>query len=207
MRAKLLTLFAGVSVGAIVAAVLGLLIFGAEFRSFRARAKADAAPVVAPPTKLEAGSDDKLLLDRDVQAIEPGKRGRQKIAEKYDRPDLTAEAVAETIAAGAIPAEVLGERTIPCPGGDAEGLLTLEPSGRVEITVKPKPEKFWDWRSSYEAGAVYGRSLAGEVRGRGWVAAEPFGAGRFRLRGEAGVDVHGGISDGYVMAGFVWRSK
>jgi hypothetical protein len=54
---------------------------------------------------------------------------------------------------------------------------------------------------------MYGIGSEGEARGRAWGAVEPLRFGRLHLRGEIGADVRAGVTDGYVMAGVVWRSK
>lgn len=213
MRAKLAALLAGLSLGAILAAVVAFLIFGAEFRSFRARAQADAAPVVALPTVVEEKAAEKVLPGRNVQAIEPGQKGRQKIAARYERPDLAevpppAPPAGDPSAADQPPhVEIIGEREIPMLPDGGTGLLTFEADGRVELTVKPKRRKFLEWSPVYEAGAVYGIGTAGETRGRAWVAVEPLRLGKCYVRAEGGAEVRAGVTDGYVAAGAVCRSK
>ena len=181
-KAKLALLTGNIVV--IAGALLGLTLLVGECRDFRAGGKAATEPIVAPPTKLEQKAEPKILPCRDVQAIEPGEKARQKLAEKYHRPDLApkADANARAFETGitAPRAEILGERQIqPAPEGGTD-LVTLEPDGRVEITVVAAPEKLWSWRTTYEAGALYGvgtSSGTGDTRARAWAAIEPLRGG------------------------------
>lgn len=199
----------------IAGALLGLTLLVGECRDFRGDRARATAPVVAPPTKAEQKAEQKVLPCRDVQAIEPGARARQRIAEKYHRPDLVAPPDGNARAfelgvtrppAGA-PAEILGERQIPPAPAGGTALVTLEPDGRVEITVVAAPEKLIEWKSTYEAGALYGVGHGGDTRGRGWVAVEPLRFARLHLRVEAGVDLRAGSAEPYAMVGVVWRSR
>lgn len=196
----------------IAMALAGVAILVGECRDFRARGKADTAPVVAPPTKLEQKAEPKVLPCRDVQAIEPGTKARQKIAEKYNRPDLAPDPNARAFELGITqpPAEILGERKLqPMPNGGT-ALVTLEPDGRVEVTVVANPEKLFEWRTTYEAGALYGYGTnggTGDTRARAWVAAEPLRFAHLHLRIEAGADLRAGTTDPYALAGIVWRSR
>jgi hypothetical protein len=90
-------------------------------------------------------------------------------------------------------------------GGTA--LVTLEPGGAVEVTVKPEPERVFDFRATWEVGGLYGLGSEGDTRARGWAAVEPLRFGRIHLLAEAGVDLRSGETDVYVMAGAVWRSR
>jgi hypothetical protein len=152
MRAKILTFLAGISGGAILLAVVGILVFGGEWRAFRTIKKDLIVPVVAPPTKAEEKAPPKVLPDRDVQATDPAPKARKKIAETYNRPDLTAEAVEQLEVAGVTPAEIIGEKEIRPLKNGGTGLLTIEPSGEVRLTVVATPEKFFRWSNEWEAG-------------------------------------------------------
>lgn len=212
-KSKLAT--AGLSTTALVVCILGGIALAGECNSFRAdRAKA-IAPVVAPPTKIEEKAEPKLLPCRDVQAIEPGTRIRQKLADKYHRPDLAPDPNARAFELGITHttknpqpmAEILGERQLqPLPAGGT-ALATLEPDGRVEITVVAAPEKLFELRATYEAGALYGIGQAGDTSARGWVAVEPVRFARLHLRIEVGADLRAGTTDPYALAGIVWRSR
>lgn len=202
----------GLSTTALVVCILGGVALAGECNGFRADRAKDTAPVVAPPTKVEQKAEPKLLPCRDVQAIEPGTRARQKLAEKYHRPDLAQPApeLARQFEQGISrlkPAEILGERELPAAPQGGTALLTLEPDGRVEITVVEKPEPLFEWRAHYEAGGLYGIGQGGDTRGRGWVAVEPLRFARLHLRVEGGVDLREGAANGYAMAGVVWRSR
>lgn len=214
-KARLALLSANAVVIAMTLAGVGL--FVGECRDFRARGKADTAPVVAPPTKIEQKAEPKVLPCRDVQAIEPGAKARQKLAEKYHRPDLAQKSSQAELARpvkspdfdkpAAPPAEILGERMLhPMPTGGT-ALVTLEPDGRVELTVVANPERLFEWRTTYEAGALYGIGQEGDTRARAWVAAEPLRFARLHLRIEAGADLRAGTTDPYIQAGVVWRSR
>lgn len=215
-KAKLAPLaITGLSTTALVACIIGGIVLAGECNSFRGKTKLDTAPVVAPPTKIEQKAEPKLLPCRDVQAIEPGTKARQKLAAKYHRPDLApAPAPSDTANARAFelgltqpPAEILGERRLQRMPEGGTALLTLEPDGRVELTVIAAPEKLFEWRSTYEFGGAYGIGQAGDTRGRAWAAVEPLRFARIHLRAEAGVDLRSGTTDAYALAGLVWRSN
>ena len=201
----------------VAGALLGLALLVGECRDFRAGGKAATEPVVTPPTKLEQKAEPKLLPCRDVQAIEPGTRARQKLAAKYHRPDLAAPAdanarafelgITHTTKSPQPVAEILGERELqPMPAGGT-ALMTLEPDGRVELTVVAAPEKLFEWRATYEAGALYGVGQGGDTRARAWAAVEPLRFARLHLRLEAGADLRAGTTNPYALAGIVWRSR
>ncbi len=206
-KAKLALLTGNVVV--IAGALMGVALLVGECRDFRAGGKAAAEPVVAPPTKLEQKAAPKLLPCRDVQAIEPGTKARQKLAAKYHRPDLApAPAPSDTANARAFelgltqpPAEILGERQLQRMPEGGTALVTLEPDGRVELTVIAAPEKLFEWRSTYEAGALYGVGQAGDTRARAWAAVEPLRFARLHLRLEAGADLRAGQTEPYALAG------
>lgn len=219
----------GLSTTALVVCILAAVALAGECNAFRDNRAKVKEPVVAPPTKIEEKAKVIVLPCRDVQAIEPGAKVRQKLAEKYHRPDLLAPTPPPPAAPGAPPAhapaatapgtapataaavarqaEILGERELPRLPDGGTGLLTLESDGRVELTVVAHPPKFFEWRSTYEAGAVYGVGQEGDTRGRGWVAVEPLRFARLHLRVEGGVDLRAGTTNGYAMAGVVWRSR
>lgn len=211
---KLATSRPAVALGAAVVA----LVLGGECRAFREQAHQEATPAPAVPTALERRAEVAPVPCEGapggvLQTLEPGERDRRKLAKKYGRPDLEV-APEPTRAGGFVPGElervapaILGERELPKLPEGGTALVTLEADGRVEVTVAPRPRKFFDWRSTWEAGGLYGRGQGGEERARGWVAVEPTRAGRIHLRLEAGVDLRAGTSDAYVMAGAVWRSS
>jgi len=200
------------SAGALIMALFGAILLIGECRDFRASGQPATVPVVAPPTKLEHKAEPKVLPCRDVQAIEPGTRARQKLAAKYHRPDISSESadIARQFEQGITnlkPAEILGERQLqPMPAGGT-ALVSLEPDGRVELTVVAAPEKFFELRATYEAGALYGIGQAGDTRARAWAAVEPLRFARLHLRLEAGADLRAGTTNPYALAGIVWRSR
>lgn len=206
---------AALSVGGLVGIFVAFVILAGECNAFRGQSRQDTAPVVAPPTQIEAKSPERLLEKVNIVAIDPSEKDRSRLAEKYHRPDLVAQKLsqgepsssADTTKNPQTLAEILGERTLPPMPAGGTALLTLEPGGRVEMTVAPNPEKLFEWRSVYEMGAVYGVGTAGDTRGRAWGAVEPLRFGRIHLRVEAGVDLRAGQTDGYAMAGAVWRSR
>lgn len=199
-----------------IGAALAALVLVGEYRDFREQAREEATPAPAPPTALEQRAEVAPVPCEGapggvLQTLEPGKRDRRRLAETYRRPELEAPAAP---AGGFVPGElervapaILGERELPALPEGGTALVTLEADGRVEVTVAPRPRKFFDWRSTWEIGGLYGRGQDGEERARGWVAVEPTRAGRIHLRLEAGADLRAGTSDAYVMAGAVWRSK
>lgn len=190
------------------AAIGAAAILAGECRDFRHSAQNASVPSVAPPTKAEEKAEAVILPCRDVQAIEPGKRERERLAEKYAKPEIAGLAREFEIGATApLRTEILGERVLPEMPAGGTALLTLDQTGRVDVTVKPNPERLFELRSVYEFGALYGIGTDGEKRGRAWVAAEPLRFARLHLRAEAGVDLRAGQSDGYAMAGVVWRSR
>lgn len=209
----------GLSTTALVVCTLAAVAIVGECTDFRADAKKAAAPTVAPPTKIEQKAETKILPCRDVVAIEPRPWDRERLAEKYRRPDLAPKparvdaALARDFEAGMTnlhPAEILGERQLPKLPNGGTALLTLEPDGRSEITIIEAPPKLFEWRATYEAGVLYGMGTSsgtGDTRGRAWAAVEPFRFARLHLRAEAGVDIRNGTTDGYAMAGIVWRSR
>lgn len=212
-KAKLAPLaVTGLSTTALVVCILGGIALAGECNSFRADRAATTAPVVAPPTKVEDDAAGKRLPCEAVEAIEPSAKARQKLAGKYHRPDLAPAApeLARQFEQGIFrlkPAEILGERELPPAPNGGTALLTLEPGGRVEVTVVAKPQKLFEWKSTYEAGALYGIGQGGDTRGRGWVAVEPLRFARLHLRVEGGVDLRAGTATGYALAGVVWRSR
>ena len=191
----------------IVASIVAAAVLVGECNAFRRETKIETAPVVAPPTKIEERAEPIVLPCRDVQAISPKPKDRKRIAEKYHRPDLAADANRLAVDGFMRSAQILGERTIPRAPEGGTALLTLEPDGRVEMTVTPEPEKLFDWRARWELGGLYGVGTAGDTRGRAWAAVEPLRFARLHLRVEAGADLRSGQTDGYVMAGVVWRSR
>lgn len=222
--ARFVALAATVGAGWWAASALGLLVLVGDCRGHEAEQEVVVAPVVAPPTAAEAKAEEKLLPDRDVKAIEPGKKERARIAEEYHRPDLAkpaadkplrikcvtkgcAEAEADVIARWneEQSAEVLGERELPLMPDGGRALITLEPDGRVEVTTVANPEKDFAFGSAYEFGGLYGVGSAGDARWRVWAAAEPLRVGHLHLRVEAGAEQRAGQVDAYAMVGAVWR--
>lgn len=225
---RLAALAATVGAGWWLVGALGLVALVGDCRGHEAEQEAVIAPVVAPPTAAEAKADDKVLADRDVRAIEPGKKERARIAEEYHREDLreVAEAFEASLLGGVadgggrgvdeLPrvtapaprvAEIVGERILPVMRHGGKALVTLEPDGRVELTVVAAPEKLFEWSATYEAGGLYGIGRAGDTRARAWAAVEPLRFARLHLRIEAGADLRAGTTDPYALAGIVWRSK
>lgn len=207
-----LALVGGVAVGWWLVGALGLVALVGECRGHKRAQEVVVAPVVAPPTRAEEKAEERVLPGRDVRAIEPGKRERARIAEEYHRPDLAPLAgeferrlpsVPGQVAAR--PAEVVGERVLPAMPDGGRALVTLEPDGRVEVTTVTNPEPFFEWRSAYEVGGLYGVGSGGDARWRAWAAVEPLRLGRVHLRVEAGAEQRAGQVDAYAMAGAVWR--
>jgi hypothetical protein len=198
---------------AIASAAIAVVLVG-ECNAFRSDQAEKSVPSVAPPTKVEERSPEVVLPCRDVVAIEPSEKDRKRLAEKYRNPEILRAPESgdnANVHSGATfvqnePA-ILGERELPPMPSGGTALVALEPSGRVELTVAPNPEPLIDWRATWEAGAMYGIGSEGEARGRAWGAVEPLRFGRLHLRGEIGADVRAGVTDGYVMAGVVWRSR
>lgn len=205
----------GLSTTALVACILGGIALAGECNSFRGNRAQATAPIVAPPTKLEQKAEPKALPCRDVQAIEPGTKARQKLADKYHRQDLAPDPNARAFELGITHttkspqpvAEILGERQLQTMPEGGTALVTLEPDGRVELTVVAAPEKLFEWRSTYEAGALYSVGTAGDTRARAWAAVEPLRFARLHLRIEAGADWKSGTTEPYALAGIVWRSR
>lgn len=223
---RLAALAATVGAGWWLVGALGLVALVGDCRGHEAEQEAVIAPVVAPPTAAEAKADDKVLADRDVRAIEPGKKERARIAEEYHREDLreVAEAFEASLLGGVadgggrgvdeLPrvtapaprvAEIVGERILPVMRHGGKALVTLEPDGRVELTTVANPEPRFEWRSAYEFGGLYGVGSTGDARWRAWAAAEPLRVGHLHLRVEAGAEQRAGQVDAYAMAGAVWR--
>jgi len=198
--------FAGsVAAGWWLAGALGLVALVGECRGHKKAQEVAVAPVVAPPTKAEEKAEERPLPCVDVKAIEPGKKERRRIAEEYRRDDL--RELGREFEVGATPrvAEILGERELPVMPDGGRALVTLEPGGRVEVTTVANPEPSLEWRSAYEAGALYGVGSGGDARWRAWAAVEPLRLGRVHLRVEAGAEQRAGQVDAYGMAGAVWR--
>lgn len=191
----------------IVASIVAAAVLVGECNAFRRETKIETAPVVAPPTKIEDRSEPIVLPCRDVQAVDPKPKDRERIAKRYHRPDLAADANKLAVDGFMKSAQILGERKVRRLPEGGTILATLEPDGRVELTVAPEPEKLFDWRARWELGGLYGVGTAGDTRGRAWAAVEPLRFARLHLRVEAGADLRSGQTDGYVMAGVVWRSR
>ena len=212
-KAKLASIgVSGLSTTALVVCILGGIALAGECNGFRGKSKAAVEPMVAAPTKVEEKAPAIVLPCRDVQAIDPKPAVREKLAEKYHRPDLAPPSPElarqfENGITAPVRAEILGERELPPTPNGGTALVTLEPGGRVEVTVVPKPERLFEWKSTYEAGALYGVGQGGDTRGRGWVAVEPLRFARLHLRIEGGVDLRAGTAGGYALAGVVWRSR
>lgn len=203
---RLVALAATVGAGWWAASALGLLVLVGDCSGHKAEQEVVVAPVVAPPTRAEEKAEERVLPCVDVRAIEPGKRERARIAEEYHRPDLAPLAGEfERRLPSARPAEVIGERELPLMPDGGRALVTLEPDGRVEVTTVSNPEPFFGWRSTYEAGALYGVGSGGDARWRAWAAAEPLRVGHLHLRVEVGAEQRAGQVDAYAMAGAVWR--
>lgn len=209
---RLAALAAGIGTGWLVAGGLGGLALLGECRGHGRAQESVVAPVVAPPTRAEEKAEPKVVPCVDVQAVEPGKKERKRIAEEYRRPDLAPLAgeferrlpsVPGQVAVR--PAEVVGERELPLLPDGGRALVTLEPEGRVELTVVANPEPFFGVGLEWEVGALYGVGSGSDARWRAWAAAEPLRLGRFRLRLEAGAERRAGQVDAYAMAGAVFR--
>lgn len=185
-----------------IAALGAGLVLAGECRSFREDARQAAAPVTAAPTRSEKRAEVLTLPCETVQVLELKPKDLERVAERYKRPEL----VAETDESQQEP-KILAEREVPRWPAGGTALVTLEPDGRTEVTLAPNPEPLFDLRSTYEIGALAGVGTAGDTRARAWAAIEPMRWGRIHLRAEAGVDIRGGSSDAYVMAGAVWRSR
>lgn len=200
-----LVVVGGMWVGWWVFGALGLATMVGECRGHKKAQEVVTAPVVAPPTKAEEKAEERPLPCVDVKAIEPGKKERKRIAEEYHRDDL--RELGRELEARATPrvAEILGERELPVMPDGGRALVTLEPDGRVEVTTVANPEPFFEWRSAYEVGGLYGVGSGGDARWRAWAAVEPLRLGRVHLRVEAGAEQRAGQVDAYGMAGAVWR--
>lgn len=204
------------------AVLVVLLVLAGECRGFR-KATGGQPPAVAPPTPREERAAVVAVPCEGapggvLQTLEPKEKDRRRIAETYRRPDLeapsnvvekTAEAGGFALPDGWLASQILGERELPELPDGGTALLTLEPDGRVEVTVATKPPRFFDLQAAWEVGGMVGRDLGGEGqdRARGWVAVEPTRAGRIFLRIEAGAELRGGETDAYLMAGAVWRNR
>lgn len=205
---------------AAAALLAGVLVAG-ECNRFRGQARREAVPTPAPPTKLELGSRVVTLPCETVQTLEPGRRDRERLAERYHRPDLRTPAGTESASKSKEPnaggpsgkaidgqiARILGERELPALPRGGTALITFEPGGAVAVTVAPKPERLFELSTTWEVGALAGVGTAGDTRARGWAAVEPLRWGNLHLRAEAGADLRAGTSDAYAMVGAVWRSK
>lgn len=205
----------GLSAVVLLAAAGALMLLVGECSAFRGETREDARPSPAPPTSIEERAAEVTLPCQTVVALEPTERDRRRLAERYGRPELATPAPPSERGAlagdgSAIPGSVvriLAERELPVLPAGGTALVTLEPDGRTSVTVKPTPEKLLEWRATWELGGLYGLDTEGETRGRAWAAVEPLRFGRIHLRGELGADVRAGVTDGYVMAGAVWRSR
>jgi hypothetical protein len=196
----------------IPAAVVAIVAVG-ECRDFRSTAREEARPTVAPPTARVERAEVVTLPCETIQTLEPTPRDRRRIAEDYNRPDLgrtvpdSGNATIPVSAESADSPKILAERELPPMPEGGTALVTLEPDGRTEVTVKPSPERLFDWRSTWEIGGLYGLGSEGDTRARGWAAVEPLRFGRLHLRAEVGVELRAGTADSYAMAGAVWRSR
>lgn len=208
MLSKLRSLLpAWVTIPILLAAAGAAVVVVGECNAFRRATLERSEPYVAPPAPAEERAEVKVLPCREIQAIEPTPRDRRRLAERYNRPDLSAEATARAFELGLNAAEIVGEKELePMPAGGTV-LVTLEPDGRVVVTADPAPEKLIAWGATWELGAMAGLDSEQETRGRAWAAVEPIRFGRIHLRGELGADVRAGVTDGYAMVGAVWRSK
>lgn len=105
-------------------------------------------------------------------------------------------------------ADLLAHKEVSVDCGDG-GTRTLEivatlPEGsgprEVEIRTRQDAGDFWSLRGAFGLGGLWGKGSDGE-RFRAYGFAEPVKVGRFRLRGEAGVEGRAGETSWYAMAG------
>ncbi len=192
---------------------------------------------VLPPTPAELATPSAVLPCVPVKVLQPTEKRRKEIATETGRPapapNAPGVAVPPRFGEIVLPGGSSGGDIVlpsgsgepdyplllvdgrPYPESPAGGKLWihLEQDGSTTVVAKPNDpepepeEKFWSFRPEWELGGLYGIGQAGDARSRAWAALEPVRAGRLHLRVEAGVDLRAGQSDGYAMAGAVWRSN
>lgn len=219
---------ASLGLGGIIGIVLAFTVLGGECSAWRQDHPKPPPPVavVLPPTSGEIATPSTVLPCVPVKVLQPsGKRMKEIAAETGGLVGApkSPEVVVPPRFGEIVPPAGSGEPDYPLllvdgrpyPESPAGGRLwvTLESDGSANVVAKPnepKPlpaERFWQFGNTFELGGLYGIGQGGDTRSRAWGAWEPLRLGRIHVRGEVGVDLRSGESDGYVMGGAVWRSK
>lgn len=229
--------FASLGLGGAIGLTVALLLVGGECSAWRQDHPKPPKPTpqVLAPTDAEREMERVIEECLAIETLAPTPAERKRIAKESGRPEFaTPPAVQGTNAPQPVPAGQAGEIVPPAASGGARepdfpvllaekevppmpdgGKLFawLEMDKSLTFVTKaydPKlspPDRFFEFRTIYEAGALYGIGADKEMRGRGWFAAEPIRLGRFRVRGEVGIDIRGGEQSSYALAGLVWRSR
>lgn len=212
------------------AILIAAILISGEYASWRGDHPKPPKPVpqVLAPTAAELEMDRIIEDCLAVEVLLPTPERAKQIAKETGRPRhaaVTLEGRERTPADGIVspggaqrvepdwPLLLVDAR--PYPESPAGGKLWvhLEQDGSTTVVALPNPEKpapaekFFQFGTVWEFGALGGIGSAGDTRGRGWIAAEPLRLGRVHLRGEVGVDLRAGEQSSYALAGFVWRSR
>lgn len=219
---------ASLGLGGAIGLFAALALVGGECSAWSGDHPKPKPPVaqILPPTPGELATPSTVLPRVPVKVLRPsGKRMKEIAAETGGLVGATKppEVVVPPRFGEIVPPAGSGEPDYPLllvdgrpyPESPAGGRLwvTLESDGSANVVAKPnepKPlpaERFWQFGNTFELGGLYGIGQGGDTRSRAWGAWEPLRLGRIHVRGEVGVDLRSGESDGYVMGGAVWRSK
>ena len=219
---------ASLGLGGAIGLFAALALVGGECSAWRQDHPKPPPPVaqILPPTPGEIATPSTVLPCVPVKVLQPsGKRLKEIAKETGGLVGATkpGEVVVPPRFGEIVPPAGSGEPDYPLllvdgrpyPESPAGGRLwvNLEADGSATVVVKPNPEKpspaerFIQFGNMWEIGAAYGIGTGGDTRGRGWAAVEPLRLGRIHIRGEVGVDLRGGQTDGYALAGFVYRSR
>lgn len=192
-----------------VVAVVGWFLLG-EYRDWRRGEGAPPVPVVAQPTERTATAPV-VTVTAPLQAPVLPPKVVKRIAKDYGKSVATLNPAGEVVddegdvLPGGLEAGDLVLTEVELPklpdGGDA--LVTRSPGGAVEVTVRPKPRKFFELRSDWAVGALLDPTGTGNWRG--YARWNGLRIGRVYAVVEAGGERRASESGAYALVGAEMR--